>query len=190
MSIADFLLSPRQQRMLAPLLLHPEQSYNLTELLRLSGSGRGSGQVQIQKFIDAAVLTELRLGNQRRIRVNVDFPLYPELKSICLKSFGLAEQLRKVLRPLESVIEEAFVFGSIATGKDRADSDIDLMVIGVVDMVTLLDAIAPVEQDLGRSVHVNLYSPTEWDLLSRTDSVLAQIVQNKTIRILPHDSTV
>ncbi len=113
MSIADFLISPRQQRLLAHLLAQPGKSFAVTELLRLSGAGRGAGQLQLKKLLDAGVVLDERLGNQRRIRANTSFPLYPELRSICLKSFGFGEKLRAALEPLANGINQAFVFGSV-----------------------------------------------------------------------------
>lgn len=189
MSIADFLFTPGQQRMLAPLLLRPDQSFKLTELLGFFHSGRGAGQLQVKKLLDAGVLAETRMGNQRRIRVNERFPLYPELRSICLKSFGLAEQIKDALAKVAPDIQEAFVFGSVARGEDRPDSDIDIMIIGNLDLVPVLDAIAPVEKNLGRTINVNLYSPTEWNDLKERDSVVSKIIAGATIRLLPNATT-
>lgn len=69
MGIADFLISRRQQRLLAPLLTQPHRSFSSSELLRLSGAGRGAGQLQLQKLLSAGVVLDERVGNQRRIRV-------------------------------------------------------------------------------------------------------------------------
>lgn len=185
MSIADFLLTPGQQRILGPLLLNPGRKFKLTELLRLSGPGRGAGQLQVAKLLRAGVLTEEHLGNQRHIRINEGFPLYPELRSICLKSFGLKEKLIEVLRPVASQLHEAFVFGSVARGDDRSDSDIDLMVVGRIDLISLINVIVPAEQEVGRPIHVNLYDPEEWESLKQTDSVIARITEGQILWIFP-----
>lgn len=123
--------------------------------------------------------------NQRQIRINEAFPLYPELRSICLKSFGLKEKLMEVLSPVTAQLHEAFVFGSVARGDDRYDSDIDLMVIGRIDLISLMNVIAPAEQQVGRPIHVNLYDPEEWESLKQTDSVFARITEGRMLRILP-----
>lgn len=135
MSLADIFLTPRQQKMLAPLLLNPEHSYRLSELLALSGAGRGASQKHIDNFVEAGVLQEERRGNQRCLQINQAFPLYEELRSICLKSFGLRDGLKSALEPLADQITDAFIFGSVASNTDRADSDIDLMVIGSVPLI-------------------------------------------------------
>ena len=52
-------------------------------------------------------------------------PLYPELRNLVLKTVGLADILRAALQ--DERIQVAFVFGSIAEGKETADSDVDLL---------------------------------------------------------------
>lgn len=185
MSLADFLLSPREQRLLGLLLLNPQRSFSLTELLEHAGAGRGAGQLAVKRLLDAGVLMDEPVGRQRQIRINPQFPLYPELRSICLKSFGLVERLREALAPLAKAIDEAFVFGSVATSTDTAGSDIDLMVIGKIDMLKVLDALADAEKDMGRPVHLTLYTPAEWRKLRNSDPVVRKIFESPRIKVLP-----
>ena len=187
MSIADTLLTPRQQKILAPLLLNPQQQYRLSELLALSGTGRGASQKHIDNFLRAGLLKEERRGNQRCIQINTAFPLYADLRSICLKSFGLSEELRKVLTPVVNSITQAFVFGSFANNTDRAESDIDLMVVGSVDLMDLMNAIAPFEKQIGRSIHVNLHDDKTWQEVSSSDPIILQILQSPVIKIVQNE---
>lgn len=184
MSIADFLLTPRQQRILAPLLLNPSLRLRVSELLALSGSGRGATQKHIQAFVDIGLLNEYRQGNQRYLQINPSFALFNELRAICLKSFGLTEVLRTALDPIKDRISEAFVFGSVANNTDHSDSDIDLMVIGSVSLIDLMEAVALAETQLARPVHVNLHDDESWSELKRNDAVIDKIVKSKTITIL------
>jgi predicted nucleotidyltransferase len=186
MSIADFLITPVQQRLLAPLLLHPESSYSLSDLLRVAGSGRGNTQRLVTNLVHAGVLREQRQGNQRRLQVDTAFPLYPELRSICLKTFGIADRLGRALAPLSSHIVEAFVYGSVARNEDTAGSDIDLMVIGDVGLTAVLDPLAPLEAELGRPIHVTLYNEAEWIHLQKHDSVVAAIAKGPRIEVKLH----
>ena len=112
MSAADFLLSPGMQKVLGSVFAAPKRSFTLNELLDRAAGGRGNSQRQIERLIAAGVLAEEpRRARQRSIKANTGFFFYPELRSIALKSFGLAEPLREALKPFEHEIEEAFVFG-------------------------------------------------------------------------------
>ncbi|MBC7610358.1 MAG: nucleotidyltransferase domain-containing protein [Polaromonas sp.] len=187
MSAADFLFTPSMQRVLAQVFVEPEQSFTLNELLVQAGGGRGGGQKQIERLLASGVLQEgPRRARQRSIKVNTGFFLYPELRGIVLKSFGLAEPLRSALKPFETQIDEAFVFGSVAKGTDTHNSDIDLIVVGDAPLMAMTDAMLEAGKSLGREVHLNLYGSDEWAKLKQVDPVLAQISEASKIRIFPH----
>ena len=187
MSAADFLFTLSMQKVLRLTFANPGQSFTLNELLAHAGGGNGGGQRQIERLLAAGVLQEgPRRARQRSIHVNTAFFLYPELRAIVQKSFGLAEPLRQALQPFADQIDEAFVFGSIAKGTDTHGSDIDLIVVGDVPLMALTEAMLQAQTTLGRPVHVNLYGAQEWAQLRQTDPVLAQISDATQIRILPH----
>jgi predicted nucleotidyltransferase len=190
MSAADFLFTPSMQRVLGLVFLDPEQTFTLNDLLAQAGGGRGGGQKQIERLLVAGVLEEgPRRARQRCIKVNTHFFLYSELRGIVLKSFGLAEPLRKALEPFTSQIDEAFVFGSVAKGSDTHRSDIDLIVVGDAPFMSVTQAMLEAGYALGRPVHVNVYGADEWARLQQTDPVLAQISGASKIRVLPHAKT-
>lgn len=190
MSVADFLFTPSVQRVLGLVLAQPERSFTLRELLVRAASGRGSTQQQIERLVKAGVLTEeARRGRQRSIKANVSFFLYPELRSIAQKSFGLAEPIRQALEPFKSQIDEAFLFGSVVKGTDTQRSDIDLVVVGSVPLLDLTDALHEVELSLGRPIHMSLYDPVEWKGLVERDPVVAQIADSPKITLIHHDTT-
>lgn len=169
------------------MFVDPGHNFTLNELLAQAGIGRGGGQRQIERLLLAGVLQEgPRRARQRSIKVNTDYFLYSELRGIVLKTFGLAEPLRKALEPFESQIAEAFVFGSVAKGRDTHESDIDLIVVGDAPLMAITEAMLQAGNTLGRPVHLNLYGADEWARLKQADPVLAQISETSKIRILPH----
>jgi predicted nucleotidyltransferase len=186
MSAVDFLLPPRTQRMLAPMFDQPERDFTLKELLDRAGGSRSASQAQIERLIVAGVLQEEpRRGWQRGIRINRSYFLYPELRNIALKTFGLVEPLRKAIDPFASRIDEAFVFGSVAKQTDDHRSDIDFLVVGSAPLLELSSAVLDVENEIGRPIHLSLYSSQEWAELKSTDSVLAQIGAGAKLQVLP-----
>ena len=190
MSSVDFLFTPTVQRVLGAVLTQPDQSFTLQELLRRAAAGRGSAQQQIDRLVEAGVLMdEPRRGRQRSIRANTEFFLYPELRSIALKTFGLAEPVRDALKPYANRIEEAFIFGSVVKGTDTGKSDIDVMIVGTVPQLELFEAAAQLQQQLGRAVQFNVYEPAEWRDLLHNDPVVSQIANGPKLQVLPHAKT-
>jgi predicted nucleotidyltransferase len=158
----DALFSPSEQRLIGAVLLNPGRDFGTLELLTRIGTSRSAGKSLIDRWVSAGVLRERRVGNQRRLSANPDYLLYPELRTMALKTIGLAEPLAKALSPLKHRLTDAFVFGSIAAGRDTSKSDIDLALVGEVDLFQVSPLIDAAEHELGRPVHVSVYGTAEW----------------------------
>ena len=80
----------------------------------------------------------------------------------------------------------AFVYGSVASGQDRADSDIDLMVVAeALDYPTLFEALQTAERQLGRPVNPNLMTPDRWRRKSaQPDSFAARLLEQPRLFVL------
>lgn len=180
MFTTDFMFSKRQQRMLAALLLHPDRWYGTNELVAIGGTGTGAGRRVIEGFERSGVVRRTPRGNQVLYGINPDSPIFAELRSICMKTFGLADVVREELAAYRSRIVLAFIFGSVATGRERATSDIDLMVVADLDVFELGISIERMQQTLGRVVDLNLYSASEWERLA-DDRVIAAIMKGPKI---------
>ncbi|CAN5678807.1 hypothetical protein BH09PSE5_BH09PSE5_48030 [soil metagenome] len=177
----DAFLTKPEQRLLSVLLRRPGQDFGTLELLKYMENGRGAGSAVIKRWVDSGLLWERKVGNQRRLSVNPQFLLYPELRRMVLKTVGLTEPLAKALAPVADRLIDAFVFGSVASGTDTSASDIDVAVAGDVDLFDISPLLDGVQEELGRAVHVNVYSPLDWD---SDDLVLAAIKQGPRIDLM------
>lgn len=97
--------------------------------------------------------TVTRVGAQKHCQANPKSPLFRELCGIARKTVGLADVLREALTPLASEIDLAFVFGSVAQGKERVTSDVDVFVVGSVSFTDVVKAVAPTHERLGREIN-------------------------------------
>ena len=66
------------------------------------------------------------------------------------------------LRDLEDRIRLAFIFGSIARGEERSQSDLDLLVVGDISFSELVEALSDAESTLHREIHPSLFSADEF----------------------------
>ena len=99
-------------------------------------------------------------GNRIYYRANAEHPAYGELRSLVLKTDGLAGVLAEALQ--DKQIQLAFVFGSVAWGETRADSDVDLKVIGSVGLRRLTQLLSGVAERLGREINPHILTPQEF----------------------------
>jgi predicted nucleotidyltransferase len=162
-SLVDALFSSTQQRTLGLLFGQPERSFFANELIALTGSGSGAVQRELRRLADSGLVTVTRAAGRKYFQANRNAPLFAELRSIVLKTMGLAEPVKAALEPLRPRIKLALVYGSIAKGTDTASSDIDLLLVSDdLSLEQVYAAIAPAERRLARKISVNLYTAEEF----------------------------
>ncbi len=178
MSLAHALFSSSQSKLLEWVFGQPERSFHVQELLRLTQLASASLQREIKRLHCAGLVVEERIGNLRRIHANEASPVYAELVGIVRKTMGTAPLLSQALAVFASRIHIALLFGSVAAGKEHADSDIDLLLVSdSLSISEVLTAVLPLEERLGRRIEPKLYTRAEFEARkSEAGSVVVRIL--------------
>jgi predicted nucleotidyltransferase len=161
--LADALFTKTQQRVLGVLFGNPRANFHAQDVIRQARVGTGAAQRELVRLEQSGLVTSTRIGRQKHYQANPDSALFSELSSIVQKTVGLAEPIRRALRPLSNRIRAAFVYGSVARGRDRASSDIDLMMVS--DDVTYADVFEVLERTskhLGRPINPTVYDAKDF----------------------------
>jgi len=177
-SIGDALFPKTRQRVLAMLLGKPERSYYRNEIFRQVRVGRGAVVRELDNLCNAGIITESHQGNQVHFQANPRCPIFEELRGIVIKSFGITDVLKEALFEKFPSIELAFVYGSIAKGKEDADSDVDVMIVS--DELTyseVMSVLEPCERQLHRVINPTIYTPQEFDEKKDTKSFLKRVME-------------
>lgn len=185
-ALANALFTPVQQRVLGLLFGQPERRFQSAALIRLAGAGTGATHRLLQRLAASGLVRVSTEGRQKYYQANPASPVFEELVGLIRKTVGLAGPLGEALAPLGDRIEAAFIYGSVASGKDRADSDIDLMVIANdLDYPTLFEAVQAAEHQLDRPINPNLMTPQEWQRKrAQPDSFAARLQDRPRLFVL------
>jgi predicted nucleotidyltransferase len=184
-SLATVLFGGYQRRILGLLLLHPEQAYHVREIARLTATAPGTLHKELSRLGSVGILERERRGNQLVYRANRSCPIFQELASIMRKTSGLADVIAHALEPVASQVRVAFVFGSVAQGKESADSDIDVMVIGKVGFADVVQLLHPVQSELGREINAKTYKAKEWTAkLAKRDAFVHDVMAKPKIFLI------
>ena len=140
--------------------LHPEKSFYLRELERITGEDYKNISNELKNLESIGLLTSSKSGNLKYFSINPGFLIYSELKSIFFKVRGAPSLLKQVLSE-RTDIEYAFIYGSFAAGTENEKSDIDLMVIGGMPLEDLLKQLREPEKALGREINPSLFPISE-----------------------------
>jgi predicted nucleotidyltransferase len=174
-------LFPRTKRkILALFFLAPDREYYFSEVVRLTGTRQGVIQRELKSLTDAQILTSQKRGRQKFYTVNRKHPIFQDLRNIIFKTFGVIGKIREALKPLEKGIEAAFVYGSFARGQEVSGSDLDLFVVGDIQLDELVSALSGVEQSIGREINPTLYSSADFkNKWSRKNHFLRSVAETE-----------
>ena len=161
-SIGEALFPKIRRQLLAHFFLAQDRKHYFREITRLVSASPGAVQRELKTLVAAGILTTEKIGRQKYYWADPECMVYSELKAIVVKTFGVVDTISASLSQVAELIDYAFVYGSIASGKDSGKSDIDLMVIGEVSFRALAKALRETESLLSRPINPTLFSPEEF----------------------------
>jgi uncharacterized protein len=162
-NVADILFGKGRGAILGLLYEHPDQSFYYRQLTReLKDVSAGTLQRELDILTQLELIERSTVGNQVFYRANRSHPVFPELRALVSKTIGVIPLLRSALAAVADRISVAFVYGSLARHEERAESDIDLLVVGRATLEEVLKAIGNIEASLRRPVNPTVYSVSEF----------------------------
>jgi predicted nucleotidyltransferase len=158
-TLINHLLGETRTAILAALLLRPDERQHVRELARLTGVSPGTLHRELTGLASLGVLRRNEVGRQVFFSANRDCPVFEELAGLLRKTAGVVDVVRGALLPHASRIRAAFVYGSIASGKETSHSDVDVMILGDLTFAEAVQALAPVQETLRREVNATVMKP-------------------------------
>ena len=160
-----------------------QMSFHLREIERRTGLSTGSLRQEITKLRKLGLITLRKDGNRTYYEANRHHPLFEDIHRIVLKTVGLVDVLKASLG--KSGIQCAFVFGSVAQGTAKAESDIDLMVVGTIGLRKLTSLLSGVGNQLGREINPHVLTPEEYhDRVQRKDHFVTNVMESTRLFVV------
>jgi predicted nucleotidyltransferase len=104
-----------------------------------------------------------------------------------LKTAGLVEIIKSVID--REGVEVAFVFGSLAASKEKAASDVDMLVIGAVGLRALSSWLSGVSDQIGREIHPHTMTMEEFrQRKQKGDHFLSNILESPKLFIIGNEN--
>jgi len=187
--LGDALFTTTQQKVLGLLYGQPDKTFYVNEILRRTGMGVATIRRELERMTAAGILRMSKSGNQHHYQANPECPIFGELVGLVKKTFGVHDAIRSALAALSDKIHWAFIFGSLASGKETSTSDIDLMIIGEVGFSEVVGVLHPVQEQLGREINPKVYSREEWVRSSKAKGAfLREVLAKPRIDILGNEN--
>lgn len=186
-AVAEALFGSTKRRVLGLLFGQPDKSFYLRQVVRETGAGLGAVQRELARLVNAGLVLRVPQGQQVYFSANSKAPVYDDLRNLLVKTAGIADPIRTALKRLQrgGLVETAFIYGSVASGAQRAGSDIDLVVVGRATLIDLLPRLRRLQRQLGREINPTIYTPEELrSKYSHREHFVRRIMQRPKIMLL------
>ena len=176
--------SKTRAKILTLFFTNPEKRFYQNELREKLRERLSVIQHELKRLEEIGLLQSDKEGNRRYYSLDKKNPLFPELRSIVLKTTAVGDILRKEFKRIGK-IRLSFIYGSFASGQEYAKSDIDLMIIGQIDLRKLNNIISRLESKIGREINYSLYSVQDIQKRKKEkdDFILSVLKEKKIILV-------
>jgi predicted nucleotidyltransferase len=179
-SVLKSLFPHVRQGVLAATLTQPQKWWYLSELAERLDTSPSSLQRELASLVASGILLRRREGTRSYFKAETRSPVFRDLQELFKKTVGLVPTLEQMLSQFGLKIDCAFLYGSVARGRERPMSDVDLIVIGRSGLADLSPALRKVEELLGREVNVTVYSREEFrEKIKSRDHFLTSILRTR-----------
>ena len=165
----EFMFSPYRRQVLATLFMRPDERFHVRELERITGVSAGSLHRELKAMAESGLLVREKVGNQVFYQADAHCSIYEELAAIFRKTIGLTSLLQGALSDFGDRIRAAFVFGSMASGRQSAGSDLDICVLGEVSLLEVVTALSAVQKTVRREINPVVMTTTKFSNLAAKD---------------------
>ncbi len=176
--------TPAAMRLIGLLYLNPEASFRLNEVLdALRGTvARRTSIYTLNRLVADGFVEKVDAGEAPRYRANPRCYIFDELRSIATKTLGGFEELIEQIERNDNVVGAA-VYGSFAKGRQRSDSDVDLLlVVRDPEDLSFFDLLGRIEGITGRAGRqVNATTYTERELISGSNDFLRRVLAGPVV---------
>lgn len=166
-SLAELFPNPTLVEVLSLFLLHPDEEFYQRGIAETTGNALLQVQRALKRIERTGLVTRTKRGNMVYYKAELLHPAFEDLKRVFLKTVALGDVLREALAPLADRVKLAFIFGSLAKGRESAQSDIDLFLVGELSLRETTKILGPVTAELGREFNPVVYSPEEFKKKAR-----------------------
>ena len=182
-TLALLLGSQGRAEVLRLLFSQPGTEIYLREIVRRSGLSPRTIQQELALLKGQELLLSRKDGNRLYYRANIEHPLFPELRTLVEKISGYHAILRGALADPD--IQFAFVFCSVAAGTAKAESDLDLFVIGSIGLRKLSRLLVGCSDRVGRVINPHVVTTDEWIRKTKErDHFVTRVLASKKVFVI------
>lgn len=139
---------------------------------------------ELLRLVEIGFLDAVTLGNKTFYSINSDFPFFEELMSILYKCDGIGEEIFKSRDKL-GIIYFGALTSSYINKSQRGHKDIDMILVGDIDLETLGALVSRQEKKENRDINYTVLKLGEFNLRKkRVDPFMQKLLADCQVMLM------
>lgn len=182
--LQELFISEVRIKVLKLLLLRPDKSYHVRAIVRAVGAEINAVRRELEKLYKINLLRRRQSSNKIFYSVNTSHVFYPELISLLAKEEGLGADIIQHAKDLGNV-QFAMISRAFLRGRTSTALDVDLFLVGEVNMSALEDIVSKFQRRTRREVNYSVMNEDEFMFRKRKHDhfIIGVLSQSRTMLI-------
>jgi DNA-binding transcriptional ArsR family regulator len=178
----EIFVSEVRVKILKLMLPAPEKPFHVRALVRAVGTEINAIRRELNRLTKLGLLKRRPSGNRVYFTVNTSSVYYPELLSLISKESGLGQKIIQQAKALGDV-RFAMLSRAFSRGRNSTILDIDLFIVGSLNLEVLEKIISEEEKSTGKEVHYSVMGEDEFLFRKRKNDqfVMRILTQSRTM---------
>ena len=184
MFLESIITSEVRIRILIELFSETKKHLYVRELTRRVDTEINAVRRELKRFVKAGLVKKEKRGNRLYYLVRKDHPLYYEIVSMVAKERGIG---RKILDNQNKIgkLKLAVLSTAFAEGRQSTQNELDLLIIGEVNLDALAEVVREASIEMGREINYTVLGEEEFNYLkSRRDIFLLSFIASPHILLV------
>jgi DNA-binding transcriptional ArsR family regulator len=166
--LKKFFISEVRISLLKLMLLHPDDQHHVRSIVRAVDAEINAVRRELSRLEKIGLLTKRKSSNRVYYRVNTDHVYYSDLLSMVAKDSGMGRDILDHAKQLGD-IKYAMIAKSFLRGRVSTVLDVDLFIVGRLDMSLLKVIVEKAQAERGCEINYSVMTPEEFNHRKRSN---------------------
>jgi predicted nucleotidyltransferase len=171
--------SPSFAAVLSIFLSRPNEQFYQSYIIESTGCAMMQVQRALKRLEESGFISKIKSGNRTYYIANPLHPAFEDIKRAFFKTVLFGDVLKEALKFQSDNIKYCFIYGSLASGNESYNSDVDLFIIGDLGLREVASILNSVGTHIGREINPTVYSEKEFKKKIKEENPFIQEVMNK-----------
>ncbi len=185
--LSDFMLSKVRVKLMELFFSNPSEMWYVRELTRLTDEEINAVRRELARMLEVGLLTSENRGNRLYYRLNRHYEFFQELLTLVAKTTGLGGEIKKNRKKMGD-LEFVMFSGNFARFARRANTDVDILIVGDVVLPELTALIKKEEEKRGYEINYSVISRDEFVFRKeRRDPFIKEVLSGSRVLIIGNE---